>query len=162
MCVYLEYVPSLSSRSKRIKLPLKCIKNGRIFNFFSPAVPTGEQASRRSISINFPKNLCKKVNLFGTHPVRNFLLKFILYPPVRNSWIRACRHPKIFLPLHCSNIKEVTGLEVGDIPWQDKRLFFLLGKVRCQNCKFSRPCHLPPTKILRQNPLLGGVASFFC
>ena len=30
----------------------------------------------RTVSINFLKNLCKKVNLFGTHPVRN-------------SWIRA-------------------------------------------------------------------------
>ena len=27
---------------------------------------------RRSISINFPKNLCK-VNLFGTHPVKNLV-----------------------------------------------------------------------------------------
>ena len=72
---YLGYVPSLSSRTKRWKWPLKWIKMVDFLIFFACGAC---RHRRRSISINFSKNLCKKINLFGT-------------PPVRISWIRAWR-----------------------------------------------------------------------
>ena len=56
---------------------------------------------RRSVSITFSRNLCKKVQMLSWGPSllkffwyplcqKFFLRKFVWYPPVGNSWIRAC------------------------------------------------------------------------
>ena len=110
------------------------------------------QASRREgdqFQLIFQK-ICVKKSIYLVPTLSEiFLLKFVWYPPCQKFLDTRPVTPRF--SYLCSNIKEVVGLEVGDIPWQDKRLFFLLGKVRCQNCKFSRPCHLPPIKIRKNS-----------